>query len=225
MLIESHRYLGDLLARSSDPERAAEHYRRQLALNEEMVAADPASAQFRSNLSTALVKAGDTRARANDAGAALRYYRRALRIREGLAKSDAAVSVRRDLAAAHVKVGEALEATGARAEALAHYADAVRTFDALSASAPAHVGVRVMLGEACAKVGGTHAALAAASATNRGREHWREARVWYRRGLEVWLELRARGADFHGRLTSPADPVETASAEIAKCEAALSVKK
>jgi hypothetical protein len=140
-----------------------------------------------------------------------------------LAAGETGVSVRHDLAEAHVKVGEALFAAGARAEALAHYTSALQTLEALSAAAPAHVGIRIMLGETCAKAGGLHVALATAatSAKAQGREHWRAALVWYRRSLEVWLDLRERGAEFRGRVGSPADPAESVRAALAECDAAL----
>ena len=56
MLNESHRYVGDMLLKLGEVEQAAQHYRKQLALNQEMVAADPANAQFRRNQAVALIK-------------------------------------------------------------------------------------------------------------------------------------------------------------------------
>jgi hypothetical protein len=53
---ESHRYVGDLLFKLGDIEQAAAHYRKELSLIREMVAADPANAQFRQNEAVALSK-------------------------------------------------------------------------------------------------------------------------------------------------------------------------
>ena len=56
MLIESYRYVGDMLFKVGDYEQAKEHYLKQLALNEKMVAADPSNAQIKSNHAVALIR-------------------------------------------------------------------------------------------------------------------------------------------------------------------------
>jgi len=99
MLNESHRYVGDMLLKLGEVEQAAQHYRKQLALNQEMVAADPANAQFRHNQAVALIKIGDVEARTGKTASALSNYNEALRIREQLS-SDAPqdIYIQRDLA-------------------------------------------------------------------------------------------------------------------------------
>ena len=59
MLNESHRYVGDMLFKLGNVEQAEEHYRKQLTLSQEMLAADQANAQFRRNQAIALIKIGD----------------------------------------------------------------------------------------------------------------------------------------------------------------------
>jgi len=98
MLNESYRYVGDLLLKGGDRDGAQEHYRKQLALTREMVAADPANAQFRRNEAVALIKIGDVEAHAGHNAKALSRYQEALRIREQLsatAKQD--VTIAREL--------------------------------------------------------------------------------------------------------------------------------
>jgi tetratricopeptide (TPR) repeat protein len=77
MLIDSHRYVGDLFFKLGDLEQASRHYDKQLAMNEEMVAADPANAQFLSNKAVALIKVGDIKARSKRTAEAHDYYQKA----------------------------------------------------------------------------------------------------------------------------------------------------
>ena len=87
MLNESRRYVGDLLFKSGEVERAAAHYRKELALTREMVAADPANAQFRRNEAIALIKVGDVEAQNGRTANALANYNEGLRLREQLSAS------------------------------------------------------------------------------------------------------------------------------------------
>ena len=108
MLIESHRYVGDMLLKLGNVERAADHYRQQLEMNQQMVAADPLNAQFQTNKAVALIKAGDIDLRLNRAHAALTNYNEALRIREQLSSASPQDTLaRRALAEARTKIADA----------------------------------------------------------------------------------------------------------------------
>ena len=113
------RYVGDLLLKLGDRDAANEHYRKQLALTREMVAAETANAQFRRNEAVALIKAGDIEAHSGNSAKALSHYQDALRIREQLsaaAKED--TTIRRDLAEVWLKLGDVLAKSGSRSQAI-----------------------------------------------------------------------------------------------------------
>jgi tetratricopeptide (TPR) repeat protein len=98
MLIESHRYVGDMFFKLDDLEQASTHYQKQLAINEELLAADPANAQFHSNKAVALIKVGDIKARSKRTAEALSNYNEALRILEKLSETTKQdISIRQDL--------------------------------------------------------------------------------------------------------------------------------
>lgn len=224
MLIDSHRYVADLLAKTGDLPGAIKHYREQLTLNQEMVAADPLSTQFRSNWATALIKAGEMKARTGDLTGALLDYRQALRVREELVNASEKDTLnRRDLAEAHIKVGDALTRAGAAAEVFESYGKGVKLLETLVADVPAHVGISSLLADSCAKVGGLHVALAlkANFSTPQQVEHWRAARSWYQRSLDVGLKMRGRGIKYQGATVAGLNSPEKIAGEIEKCDHAL----
>jgi tetratricopeptide (TPR) repeat protein len=99
--------VGDLLFKSGEVEQASEHYRKQLALTREMVAADPANAQFRRNEAVALIKVGDIEAHAGRTANALANYNEALRLRRQLsAAAPQDLSLRRELDEIQIKLAK-----------------------------------------------------------------------------------------------------------------------
>jgi tetratricopeptide (TPR) repeat protein len=94
-----------MLLKSGEVVQAAAHYRKQLALNQEMVAADPANAQFRRNQAVALIKIGDVDARMGRTHDAFSNYNEALRIREQLSSvAPQDIYIQRDLAEVRSKL-------------------------------------------------------------------------------------------------------------------------
>jgi tetratricopeptide (TPR) repeat protein len=96
-----------LLFKSGEIEQAAEHYRKELALTREMVAADPANAQFLRNEAVALIKVGDLDAHAGRIASALSNYNEALHLREQLSSNAPQdLSLRKELAEVQTRLGE-----------------------------------------------------------------------------------------------------------------------
>ncbi|MGH9850033.1 MAG: protein kinase domain-containing protein [Blastocatellia bacterium] len=90
-------------------------------------------------LAAAYDKVGDVQGNSyygdfGDPAAALQSFRQALAIRQALARDDADAQARRDLAASHRKIGEALEAARRTAEALASYRQALAIYEDLPAT-------------------------------------------------------------------------------------------
>jgi tetratricopeptide (TPR) repeat protein len=107
MLVESHRYVGDLYLKLGDVKLARDHYVKELSLVKEMAAADPSDAQLLGNEAVALIKVGDVDAATRRKANAVANYREALKIREQLsAAAPTDVYLRRDLEEAQMKVGK-----------------------------------------------------------------------------------------------------------------------
>jgi hypothetical protein len=82
-------------------------------------------------------------------------YREALRIREQLSASATEdLTIRRELAEVWLKLGDALNKTGSKSQALENYRKSVQTLEALSASIPAHAGIRELLAQAQSRIAG-----------------------------------------------------------------------
>jgi non-specific serine/threonine protein kinase/serine/threonine-protein kinase len=71
----------------------------------------------------------------------------------------------------------------------------------------------------CTGMGMAHAALAMTKGATVGQQltHWREARSWYQKSLDIWLEMRSRGA----LARVDADKPQDMAGEIAQCDAAI----
>jgi tetratricopeptide (TPR) repeat protein len=129
------------------------HYRKELALTREMLATEPANAQFRRNEAVALVNMGNLEGESGNNAKALSHYQQALRIREQLSvEAQEDLTIRRELAEVWLKLGDVLSKTGSRSQALENYRKSVETLEALSVSIPTHAGIRELLAEAHSRV-------------------------------------------------------------------------
>ena len=79
--------------------------------------------------------------------------------------------------------------------------------------------IRRNLATAYSKLGKVHAMLASDTRTPfSGRTNqWREARIWYQRSLDMWLDIRNRGK----LMQKDASKLEEAASEIHNCDAAI----
>jgi len=120
----------------------------------------------------------------------------------------------------HENIGEALLKLGRLPEALESYRKELRLAEAMAASDPGNAENRFDLAMTYSKLGQTQAALTSQSKTPSGEriERWREARSWFQRSLDIFLDQRQRGpirAVYAGEM-------EKVGKEIARCDAALS---
>jgi len=91
---------------------------------------------------------------------AISKYEQAVRIREQLNSSAPLdLSIRRDLAEAWIKLGDALQLAHKNVQALEYYQKSLETLESLSVSIPADAGVRRMLQEVNSKQGKGNLAL------------------------------------------------------------------
>jgi len=127
---------------------------------------------------------------------------------------------RSNVAVAFDKMGQLFWASGDNVKPLEHYRRALAIRQKLSADYPNNVEARVNLALARAKIGEAFAALASQEKipARKRIERWREARAWFQRSLDVFLEMQTRGA------LSPANAgeMERVKKELSRCDVEIS---
>jgi serine/threonine protein kinase len=187
----SYEKIGDMLTRLGDFKGALESYRQELSICESLADADPANAQLRSELSSPYERLGATLARLGQPERALAYQRRALLMREELEAADASnVSKHWDVIESSAKTAHLLAVVGAGKAALEACRKTQRLTEA-TPDFPRDVYFRGYRAAAYAELGGAYAALAGREPAPAGRlsEHWREARSWYQKSLDIYQDL------------------------------------
>jgi len=218
-LADIYERTGEVLARAADLTGALEHHRQALQIRESLVEQNSTNAQFRRDLALSDQNIGDVLAPTNRAGA-LKGYQQALAIFQALFAQDPTnTEARSDLAAIRQRIGDLSVRMGDSAKALQSYQEALQLLEALSTQDPTNADVRFNLAQSYSKLGGVHVMLASpvTAPVGQRREHWRQARSWYQKSLDLWLDLRHRGT-----LNGPdADQPDRVTGEIARCDAAL----
>lgn len=215
----SYYKMADALAGLGSAAESLENGRKALPIFESLAAADPTNAKARRELSVSYNRTGDM-LWTSDKAAALECYRKALKIREALSSADPTnAQASRDLAIGYGNVGSTLAGMGDAAEASANLRKSLALFEALSAKDPTNAVARHDVAVCYTTVAEAETVLASLSSipVSRQEQHWREARSWYQRGLDVFIELRN-----HGTLrASEADRPEGIAKEIKRCDEAL----
>ena len=96
---------------------------------------------------------------------------------------------------------------------------ALGIFQELARKAPASNYISYNFGNAYSEIAAAHVAWASKPSLtlDAQREHWREARDWYRKGLDVWLELQRQGKLGGDEIGEP----DRLPKEIAKCDKSI----
>jgi len=117
---------------------------------------------------------------------------------------------------AHAGIGEMQAKLGARDEALAECSKTKMLLNEVRVD-PNVTWQAGMRGELYTNLAHAFAALATSSRVNaeEARDHWSSARENYQRSLDIYLDLQRRG------MAGADEASDQATAEIAKCEAAL----
>jgi serine/threonine protein kinase/predicted negative regulator of RcsB-dependent stress response len=209
--------VGEMLSSTGDRAEAEKNYQEAMAVFEASYRVDPASAQTRGDLSFGYEGMGSILALTGKTDAALEYHRKSLALREALSSADPTDATARNvLIVSYSKIGDILIAKGEAAAAVEIYLKALSVCEHLSAAYPMNAKYRRQVADTCARLGKAHRSVAGAST-----ERLSQARSWYQKSLDIYLDLRARGA-----LTSvnESKPDEMAR-EIAGCDAALARSK
>jgi len=125
--------LADFLASRGQPgdaQQALAHYQRSLEVREQLLRANPDSAQAARDVSVSLNKLADFLARRGqpgDAQQALAHYQRSLQVSEQLLRANpGSVALTRDVVASHQRIGFYFRQSGRHEQATAHLSECHR---------------------------------------------------------------------------------------------------
>jgi len=216
----SYDKVAEALSALDNNSEALENGMKALAMFEQLAAAEPTNAKARRELSVSYNRTGDMLWASDDKSGALARYRESLKIREELSAADPTnAQASRDLAIGYGNVGSTLAALGDEAETSEKLNKSLRLFEALSAKDPANAVARRDVAVCYTTIADAETVLASFTGMPvvRQEQHWRAARSWYKRGLDVFVELHNLGES----RSAEADQPEKIGTSIKKCDDAL----
>ncbi|HVH89244.1 MAG TPA: protein kinase [Terriglobales bacterium] len=166
----SHKHLGGLLATQSQRDQlkaGLDHYRAALAIDEELLKADPQNVNSRYAITFTYSDIGYILGKLGDVDTALNYYRKAFKIRSALVSADPQdTRARGGLANTYGYVAGLLSKKGKLEEALEDEKQAFRIRKTLSDNDPTNDSKQLSAMWSAASVGNAYAQLAFSSRTN-----------------------------------------------------------
>jgi eukaryotic-like serine/threonine-protein kinase len=209
-----HKRVGAILGKQGDIDRALEHYRQAQELDEATVAANPNNLEPRLDLSYSI---GDTAyflRKKGDFVKAMEGYRKVVALREPIVAADPAnMRAHGSLASAYMRLGTVSADAGYLTNALESCRKALTLSEKISAIYPIYVA------DANHSLGYVYGKLASdqTKPVVERLAHWRNARSYYQRCLDIMLDLRKRGA----LSEVEADDITTTIKDIARCDAEI----
>jgi non-specific serine/threonine protein kinase/serine/threonine-protein kinase len=211
--------IGNVLAATGDRAGALQNYQAALRVRSALADEDPNNAEAQRDLSISHLKIGTLLDKSGDTKAALAQYRESLRLDTGLAGRDPGNGqAQMDSAEDDEYIAKMLVKLGDLPGALASEDRARQLRELIAARDDKNAEVRDYLAGNYQQLGTIDSQLAKETGN---AEYERDACQWYRRGLDVMLDLQKRGA------LGPDDieDMKTITAETSKCEAALKSAK
>jgi tetratricopeptide (TPR) repeat protein len=196
-----------------------QNYQAALRVRSALADEDPNNAEAQRDLSISHLKIGTLLDKSGDTKAALAQYRESLRLDTGLAGRDPGNGqAQMDSAEDDEYIAKMLVKLGDLPGALASEDRARQLRELIAARDDKNAEVRDYLAGNYQQLGTIDSQLAKETGN---AEYERDACQWYRRGLDVMLDLQKRGA------LGPDDieDMKTITAETSKCEAALKSAK
>ncbi|HVF71659.1 MAG TPA: serine/threonine-protein kinase [Chthoniobacterales bacterium] len=199
---------------------AVANMKRAISIFEKLTAADPQNARARRDLGYAHYQFGRILAAADDHAGALASRQLALQFRREIAAQDARnQQARFDLATAYGELAESYARVNAPRDALEHARQSLELLNDLTASDPANAVYRRNLGLCYERLARPLGQLAEDEGTppSERLRLWQEARGWYQKALELFADLRDRGA----LMPSDAGQIENFRAQVAAADRAI----
>jgi tetratricopeptide (TPR) repeat protein len=209
-----------VLRQTGDFNQAIQSNRKGLTILEELSAAAPANAPLREYVAESYEDLGSLLEGNGDLAKALESFRKAQAMFQALAVADPTdVLAKRLLGFTYQQIGCIMVDQGDPARGLESLRSGLAIFQALPAAGPKNIYILSGFADSYFGFGRAYSALASGKNIPLAKqmEHWREARGWYQKSLDIWLDMRS-----HNGLT-PDDSEKPAriAREIAKCDAAL----
>ena len=158
------------------------------------------------------------RAKANDHAKALKYYDSAIAVYSTVTAKHPG-NAPNGLRTAYQLLADSAIKTGDAARALRSAQKELEIDGQLLKADAANAGAQRNQGVAYTQIGQVHELLAkrASAQTTKGIGEWREARTWYQRGLDVWVDQQKKGT----LIPMYALKLDEANRNVAKCNQAL----
>jgi len=191
---------------------------RSAQLFEQLAHEDPSNTEAQEALGDSYWSQGLLLARANDHREALKHYDAAIAVYTSVTAKHPG-NVPSGLRTAYQLSADSAIKTGDAARALRSAQQELEIDGQLLKADAANAGAQRNQGVAYTQIGQVHellASRASAQVTKRMGE-WREARSWYQRGLDVWVDLQKKGT----LIPMYALKLDEAHRNVAKCNQAL----
>ena len=214
-----YRSLSLVLIRMGNLEQAQKQGDRSAQLFAQLANEDPSNTEAQEALGDSIWSQGYLLAKANDHRNALNHYEAAIAVYTSVTAKHPG-NVPPGLRTAYQLSADSAIKTGDASRALRNAQNELEMDGQLLKADAANAGAQRNQGVAYTQIGQVHELLASrgsAEATKRLGE-WREARSWYQRGLDVWLDLEKNGT----LIPMYAPKLGEARRNVAKCDQVLS---
>jgi eukaryotic-like serine/threonine-protein kinase len=207
---------------ATDPKNpeAVDQVRHGIQTLEKLAANDPNNQRAYREVGFGYYELGQVQLAAGDFAGALGSRRKAFAIREKVSEQDPKnVQARFDLGVAHGDLAEALSANGEPAQALEHAQHSLSILQQLSAADPTNAVYQRNVGLCYEKFGEIYSRLGADQrrpVAQRNKD-WSDARNSYRKGLELFSQLRDRGTLMPADSNQP----DTFAGKVRECDKAI----
>ncbi len=220
-LAGSYSSMGNALTKSGADAESLKYDRKALELALALSAQDPQNVQARRDVMVQYNSIGNVLVKNQTLAEAGTNYLKVIGIAEALAAADPGNGqTRSDLAEGYIEMARIKMHLALDDEALELQLKAQKLLESVTAETPTNVDFGSALASLYADLGEVHAHRAATvpPPARQASEQWRQARTWYQKSLEIWLDLQRRGA-LPG--TNASKPV-TITRQLEKCDIALS---
>jgi serine/threonine protein kinase len=187
--------LGLIQMKMGDLTGALAHFRKSLAIDEAAAAADPRNAGARRDVAFGHSQIGDILSQLEDYAGAGESYRISVALLDALSAADPSnAELASEAAVVYSVLGDVLLKAGDAMGAAQNYRKALSIREAAARVTGASAVTHAAVAESLAQLGALYSSLGSNQSLPAfaRRDHWRAARSWYQRSLEVVLAIRKR---------------------------------
>ncbi|HLX83122.1 MAG TPA: serine/threonine-protein kinase [Terriglobales bacterium] len=220
-LVADYNGIAKMEAATGHADDAVASAAKALSIMKAVSEANPENATFHEWLGEGYVISGDVQLNKGNLDQALEFHRRGREIFTELSKADGSNQLAAEnLAFSDLSVGEVLVRQGKLKEGLQNFQAALTTIQRVGK--PKSLWDATLFSTTYSYLGMAHVALAEhAPRPDERTRHWREARSWYQKAMDVWSDQTTQGGlDALGH-NQPA----VISQQLAKCDAHLSTHR